>query len=494
MGTNRINTLQKKCVNKNQYQMQERTMTAPILVLRQIKHQKSTAMEAFMNSSFGTFLSFLFATHFSTRSWQSFLLLTYGWSLSHSRHTIANYIWLSGGTKYKHFSQFYSFFSQSILSVIDQLWCAVLWLIDDLLPDQAVIELIVDDTTRKKSGRKIQGASHYQNRAGSARQEYRTLWGINLVYVIACVDWHKGGSTFKLSLPVGLRIYLKQATALKLKRPFHSRSYLAREIIDFITGVLAHRHFIIKADGGYATKEFLRNLPVKTQVNGRFLIKGRLYGPPRKPKDKKAGRPPVKGDDLGTPRKWMQNPKGWTPHPEEKGAYIKTLTGIWHSVLPGVMIQVVAVWRKDKIPTDKRSGKKELEAFFSTDLSLSSNLILKHYAQRWAVEIDIRDGYAYYGLGKDHCRNLDRIFGVNSFRILLATCRTLWFIQYFQNRPLELKNLRPWYRRKRHPTQLDIISAAQEAFSLQGIYPVPRFITPMDEINLHTQQDCQKAA
>jgi len=118
--------------------------------------------------------------------------------------------------------------------------------------------------------------------------------------------------------------------------------------------------------------------------------------------------------------------------------------------------------------------------------------ILQGYAQRWVVEIDIRDAYAYYGLGKDQCRNLNCIYGVNSFRILMATCRTLWFIRHFQYRQLNLINFRPWYRQKQHPTQLDVFSAAQEAFWQEGISPVPRFITPTGEIIQPQQQPQQQ--
>jgi hypothetical protein len=451
-------------------------------------------MEAFMNSSFGTFITCLFAGHFTAPSWQSFVLLSYGWSLSRSRHTIANYIWLSGGTKYKHFSRFYDFFSQAFLGVIDGLWTTVLLLLDNMLPAPAIIELTVDDTTRKKSGRKIQGASHYQNRAGSARQEYRTLWGINFVYVIACLYWDKAGKTFKLSLPVGLRVYLKEKMAATLKRPYYSRSQLARQIIDFIIQVLPHRRFITRADGGYSTKAFLRDLPAQAQAKGRFPVNSRLLGLQPKAKKNNLGRPTGKGQDLGTPQEWMQQDKGWEPHPEEKGAWVKTVVGIWHSVLPDVPIKVVAVWRKEGPPTDKRSGKKELEAFFSTDTSLTEAQTLQHYSQRWDVEIDIRDGYAYYGLGKDQCRNLDRIYGVNSFRILMATCRTLWFVRYFKKRQLNLKQFRPWYRLKQHPTQLDVISAAQEAFVLEGVSPVPRFTPGTEEITQSQEHTWYHAA
>ncbi|MCO6493935.1 MAG: transposase [Phaeodactylibacter sp.] len=293
---------------------------------------------------------------------------------------MANYIWLSGGAKYKHFSRFYVFFSRAFLKLADKLWIAVLLLLDSMLPPEAAIELTVDDTTRKKSGRKIQGASNYQNRAGSARQEYRTLWGINFVYVIASLYWDKGGKIFKLALPVGLRVYLKEKVAIELERPFHPRSALARHIIDFIAGILPHLRFILKADGGYSTRKFLRGLPANVEVDGRFPVNSRLPGLRPRPKKDNRGRPAGKGKGLGTPQEWMQQDEGWVPHPEEEGAWVKTVVRIWHSIMPGVPIKVVAVWRKGSLPADKRSGKKELEAFFSTDTSLTEAQVLQHYS------------------------------------------------------------------------------------------------------------------
>ena len=43
------------------------------------------------------------------------------------------------------------------------------------------VGLIIDDSTKKKAGRQIEGVGHYRNGAGSARQEYRTLRGLNFV-------------------------------------------------------------------------------------------------------------------------------------------------------------------------------------------------------------------------------------------------------------------------------------------------------------------------
>ncbi len=450
-------------------------------------------MEYFTKSSFGLFITRLFVQHFTTKAWESFMVLAYGWSLSKIRHTISNYIWLGGGTKYKHFSQCYVFIGTTFKCMVNKLWVIVIFYIDSLIAPDVRIELVVDGTIRKKSGKKIDGASNYRNGAGSARQEFRVLWSINFVYVMLQFRCMINGIEVKLAIPLGLRVYLKEKDATKLKRDHKTRSKLAREIIDFIANLLPHRRFLVKADGGYSTKEFLRDLPSNVDIIGRLPIDGRLFGLPPKRKKRQLGRTPSKGKDLGNPKEWITK-RGWKKHPSEQGAWIKTVTGMWHSVMPGKQIKVVAVWRKNFTKKDKRSGKKELEAFFSTDLQLTETQILGGYQERWGVEIDIRDGYAYYGLGKDQCRKLDRIYGINTFKILMAACRSLWFIQQFENGHLDLKIYRPWYRKKTTPSQLDVISAAQEALYLERVFPVPRFFNDRSEIIRTPEKTRPKAA
>lgn len=59
---------------------------------------------------------------------------------------------------------------------------------------------------------------------------------------------------------------------------------------------------------------------------------------------------------------------------------------------------------------------------------LSRRAILAQYRDRWAIEITLRDSYAFDGLGRDQCRKVERIVGVNSLRLMLAAARTLWFL------------------------------------------------------------------
>jgi hypothetical protein len=160
-------------------------------------------------------------------------------------------------------------------------------------------------------------------------------------------------------------------------------------------------------------------------------------------------------------------------------------------VLPGHLVQVVVV-RRDAQRSTKRPGPRKpppaIEAFFSTDLTLSAQDILNEYRDRWAVEIDIRDAGAFDGLGQDQCRKRQRILGANTFRLVLAAARTLWFIdQAERGTGVNLCRYRPWYRQKVAPSQLDVVWACREALHEAGIFPIPRF-TP-DQAENHEEPE-----
>jgi len=123
----------------------------------------------------------------------------------------------------------------------------------------------------QKNGRHIQGADHYRNGAGTARQEYRTLWGINLVWAIMRIPLQRWPG-HSLSVPIGLELSLKATLANTLKVPYRSRSTLARRIVDHIAAELPTRAIRVATDGGYATQAFLRALPTNVDVVGRFLV------------------------------------------------------------------------------------------------------------------------------------------------------------------------------------------------------------------------------
>lgn len=414
------------------------------------------------------------------------MVLAYGWSLTSEHHTIAHYLWLSGAISKKHFSRYYLFLSGPFHAALEKLWSVVIRKAASLINENHPIRLKVDDFVKKKSGKQIQGASRYRNGAGSARQEYRVLFGLNFVYAIMLVPMPFCHQHY-LAVPIGLKVYLKEELAHKLALPYRSRSKLAREIIDLAAVVLFPRHLLVTGDGGYATKDFLRDRPESVDVVSRLPTNSKIYAWPEPPPKGRRGRKPKKGKLLGSPQTLALEGRDFWPHPKEKGAVVKEIVGIWHTVLPGQLIRVVIV-KRDASQQAPSATKRPLEAFFSTDTSLSLAEVLDEYRDRWSIEIDIRDANGYYGIGMDRCRNLKRILSINSFRFLMAATRTLWFIdQMSSNEKPNWRRFRPWYRHKEKPSQLDVIMAYREALADAGIYPTIRLLPEMNVI--HPQPD-----
>ena len=148
---------------------------------RQTLSLEDIAVDTFVHSSFGTVVMTLFQGFFTAPSWHTFTLLARGWALATDRHTITTYLWRTGATTVKHFSRFYVFLGCPLYHHRWHLWGAVIRLAAQFVPEGAVIRVSFDDTTKKKAGHHIEGLARYRNGAGSARQEYRTLRGVNFV-------------------------------------------------------------------------------------------------------------------------------------------------------------------------------------------------------------------------------------------------------------------------------------------------------------------------
>ena len=441
-------------------------------------------MAPFIHSSFGSVVMTLFQGIFTAPSWHTFTYLAGGWALAGDRHTITTYLWLTGAATVKHFSRFYVFLGCPLYNKRWQLWGAVIRLAAQCVPEGEVIRVSFDDTTKKKAGTHIEGLACYRNGAGSARQEYRTLRGVNFVLGLMRIPLNRWPG-YSLSVPVGLELYLKPVQAQKLNVPYRSRSQLARDILDFMAEQLPTRRLHTAADGGYGTKDYVRGLPDAAHAVGRFPIKAKLYALPPKPPTKRRGAPRKKGALIGSPKTLAQTSKGWAPHPDEEGAQVHAWCGLWHSVLPGRLIRIVVVRREATHCLQKPGQRKPpppVEAFFSTDLSLSPQDLLREYRDRWAVEIAIRDTNAFDGLGQDQCRKWQRIVGANTFRLVMAAARTLWFIAPVErSTPLDLQRYRPWYRQKVAPSQLDVVWACRESLHEAGIFPITRFTPELAE-------------
>jgi hypothetical protein len=234
-----------------------------------------------------------------------------------------------------------------------------------------------------------------------------------------------------VTIPMGLELYRKAEPAHQHHQPYRSRRALARASVDFVAAQLPGRPIRALADGGYATTACLRHLPDTVHVVSRFLLSGTLDALPEPPAGTRGGRPPRKGKRLGSPNTLARRRHGWPPPPTEAQAAVQAWIGLWPTVLPGRLVRVVVGRRpaaRSK-PPGQRQPPPPVEAFFTTALALSLEDILRPYRDRGAVAIALRDSHACNGLGQDQGRQIQRMVGANTVRLVMAAARTLWLLE-----------------------------------------------------------------
>jgi hypothetical protein len=189
-------------------------------------------VDRFTQTRIGTFLHSRFAERFTKPTQTVFLLLALGFLLSSVRHTVANCLWRSGACLFRHYTRFYAFLGGPLFCEMDGLWRAVIRQAARQVPSGEPIRLRVDETVCKKSGEKVDPADTYRNGAGTARQEYRTLWGICFVLGemrVPFAGWGEDAvSENAVPVPIGLEVYLKKEKAEKLGKEKLGKEYVRR--------------------------------------------------------------------------------------------------------------------------------------------------------------------------------------------------------------------------------------------------------------------------
>jgi hypothetical protein len=374
------------------------------------------AVDTFFVSAFGTFVMGLFHGLLRAPSWQSFSLLACGWALASERHTLTTSRWCTGATTRTHCSRCYVLLGGPRYTARWQRWAPILRHAAPWVPPAEPSVIALDDFPKQKAGRHLAGRARSRNSAGSARQAYRTLRGVHCVLGVMRLPRQRWPGHC-VPRPIGLALYLNAPWANKRRRGDCSRRTLARGIVECVAKTLPERASRVLTDGGDATKDFRRALPPAAQVVSRLLSSAPLSEVPPPAPRRRGGRPPRTGQPLGSPQTLARQRTGWRTHPSEAGAQVQAWRGLWQTVLPGRPLRVVGVRRhaaqQPHMPGHRKS-RPAVAAFFTTDLTLSVDAILKHYRDRWAVAIDIRDGQALYGLGQAQCRKWGRLVGAHT--------------------------------------------------------------------------------
>ncbi len=338
----------------------------------------------------------------------------------------------------------------------------------ELLPDDAVIELVVDETLVRRYGPQVVGVGMHRDAVRSSHTHNTLTPGHK--WIVVSVIVRLPFVQRALALPVACALYTAKKKAPRNRteplRPTHKTvGEIARVLVRMIARWAPERRCRVLGDGLYGSHDLADAFNPASAIEAlrrvtlvsRFKPDGALYAPP--PPSRGAGRPRVKGAQLPAPRQTAQDPAthwdrltvAWY------GAKHKTLdvcsgTGLWYRC-GSAATEVRWVVVRDP------AGEKKDEVFFTTEPSLPPQEIVEAFVRRWGEETTFQEAREHLGL--ETLRNRTATSVRRSAPMLLAvyTLVVVWFAKSVEH-PEHWKQEAPWYR-KPSVTFSDMLVAAR---------------------------------
>jgi len=402
---------------------------------------------------------------FSKPSSANFATLVYGWVLAGLRAgTVAAAIRAATGRASKHFTTYYRFFARGSWES-DRVGACLLELVNPWLP-RGPVQLIVDDTLARKTGKHIWGANlHHDPLAWMTNAvAFGHVWVVLAVVVqIPLVNR-------PVAVPVFWRLYRsrkkrygrnaqgrreKKTTGEATAAEFRSRPQLAIELIRVARAVVdGQRSIIVAGDSAYCGRSVVRELPPGVDMVGPLPMDAAIYALPPKRRASRRGAPRKKGDRLLSPEQDAASKRRWAS--AFVSIYGKTVpirykhrVALWYSAAGSRPLRIVVV--RDP------SGERRDCAFFSTVSTMTCQRLVETYALRWSLEVAFRDVKQLLGFERPQSRTPAAVLRTAPFTFVVYGVSLAWFAQH--GKPLFEKAFRPdpWHRTKRNPSVADIL-------------------------------------
>jgi hypothetical protein len=409
----------------------------------------------------------LIAVVFTKPGFCNALVVLVGWVLTQGRHAVTEALVATGVAARRHHAAFHSFFSRGTWSP-DELGLVLLVKIVELcVRPGAIVELVLDDTLCRKKGPAIFGLGNHLDAVRSSKA-FRVL-SFGHVWVVLSVVVRLPFSKRPWALPILFRLY-------RTKQDCHRRGYkdgrfykkteLGRQMIDLVAQRLPALHFRVAADDAYSNSTLLDGLPASFVFVGSMRSDAVLTALPTPVANKKVGRRRLRGELLPKPEELAKARQPWARveafiYGRWRMLWVKTVDAQWYRGAGERTLRIVVV-RVDH-------GALPMRAFFSTDPSMSAQLIIETYAGRWSTEACFRDLKQLLGFDESQARCKAAVERVAPFVGHIRTLVILWFLESAAGTPEAELPIRPWYRQKSGLCFADVLRAAQRSLTAVDI-------------------------
>lgn len=469
---------------------------------------------------------------FTVPSFANFVVLVAGFTHALGSHRITDALRAAGGAADKHYTSYYRFFSHSRWS-LDELGFALFSIIVEACNLGGEVELVLDDTLARRSGKKVALASMHADPLLKSRNRqpfmsYGHVFVVLAIHIkvplLAKTGW---------ALPIMFRLFEAKSQGGREDAPSDRRRKLDRrqkgkvkrvrerktdqEVVDGKaqrcepkqdTGplpqsarlkkteqaaemicTLAKRfpkiQFRILADHLYNGRNVLR--PLLSEVDNVHVIsRGRpdaaLFELPAAHKSGQRGRPRVKGKRLPTPEQWAEsNPEAFKSitvamYGRDVTVLVASMLGMAYRSLPGRMLKYVIV--KDP------AGIYKTAYLLCTDITLADATVVEGYSRRWPLERTFQECKQKLCVERTQTQLPASVRRSVPFGMLLYSLVVLWWVTvgHAEAATLGPRLHDPWYRRTGRASFTEMLAGLRRVSWDEAIADLPSRGPPRPEI------------
>ena len=328
---------------------------------------------------------------------------------------------------------------------LDQLGLAVAQLAVMLLvPPGDGLQVAVDDSVFRRSGRKVHGAGWQHD--GSAPSVSKLSYGN--CFVTAGIVVRLPFCARAVCLPVLARLHLPG------KGNGPGKVETAAALVGQLAAAFPGRMIQVVADAAYHGPA-LRTLPGNVTWTCRIPRNAVLYdlAPPR---TGRRGRPRTKGDRLGTAED-IAVTAAWatvtiTAYGRPQVRHVAGITCLWYGSWHTRTVRLI-------LSRDQHTTSGYDLALVTTDLAAAPGALVTRYAARWAIEQAFADARNVLGAGEARNRVKRAVERTVPFALLVHTLIIIWYARHGYD-PADIDDRRasqPWYRTKIEPAFEDML-------------------------------------
>jgi hypothetical protein len=407
------------------------------------------------------------------------LVIFVGWVQTMGLHAVTQALVATDVARRQHHEAFHRFFSRGTWCP-DELGRLLLAAALRLVPKDAAISIVVDDTLAPKKGPHVFGIGSHIDAVRSTRRQRVFCFGH--CWVVLAVRVSVPFARRSWALPLMFRLYRNKKECAAHGHPYRKKTELARQMIDIFLQWAGDRRVELAADSAYCNDTVTRGLPARLVLIGAMRPDAVLTTLPEAGPCRKTGRRRKRGELLPKPEALARDGRRpWQKceaelYGKRQVVHFKEICGQWYRACGTRLLRVVVVFSP--------SGTIDLRVFFSTDATMTAHQILEGYGGRWSIEVAFKNLKQFFGFADSSARKREAVERTAPFVALSYSLLIIWFAEHAWTSQLAAPPIRPWYTHKRGFSFADILRAAQRTLASLDVLDPRRSLDNLHQLRL----------